>query len=140
MSYVKTVWETGDVITAAKLNNMEGGIEAALSSFIIAGSGSYTYTPTSASINAGSTASLTFRADSDTEGLISVLHEKYGMDSLDVMLPSSLALPSGLILNGWNASPSAVQLVVFNASGQNMTITDPIYLYLNILAYVGPQD
>lgn len=29
MAYVKTTWETGDVITAAKLNNMEGGIEAA---------------------------------------------------------------------------------------------------------------
>lgn len=29
MAYVKTVWETGDVITADKLNNMEGGIEAA---------------------------------------------------------------------------------------------------------------
>lgn len=29
MAYVKTVWETGDVITANKLNNMEGGIEAA---------------------------------------------------------------------------------------------------------------
>lgn len=27
MAYVKTVWETGDVITAAKLNNMEKGIE-----------------------------------------------------------------------------------------------------------------
>lgn len=29
MPYVKTTWETGDVITAGKLNNMEGGIEAA---------------------------------------------------------------------------------------------------------------
>ena len=29
MAYVKTVWETGDVITAAKLNNAENGIEAA---------------------------------------------------------------------------------------------------------------
>lgn len=28
MAYTKTVWQTGDVITAAKLNNMEGGIEA----------------------------------------------------------------------------------------------------------------
>lgn len=28
MAYVKTTWETGDVITAEKLNNMEGGIEA----------------------------------------------------------------------------------------------------------------
>ena len=27
MAYVKTVWETGDVITAEKLNNMEKGIE-----------------------------------------------------------------------------------------------------------------
>ena len=26
MSYVKTTWATGDVITAEKLNNMEGGI------------------------------------------------------------------------------------------------------------------
>lgn len=26
MAYVKTNWQTGDVITAAKLNNMEGGI------------------------------------------------------------------------------------------------------------------
>lgn len=29
MAYTKTVWETGDVITAAKLNNAEDGIEAA---------------------------------------------------------------------------------------------------------------
>ena len=29
MAYVKTIWQTGDVITAEKLNNMEGGIEAA---------------------------------------------------------------------------------------------------------------
>lgn len=29
MAYVKTTWQTGDVITAEKLNNMEGGIEAA---------------------------------------------------------------------------------------------------------------
>lgn len=28
MSYVKTVWETGDVITAAKLNNLENGVES----------------------------------------------------------------------------------------------------------------
>lgn len=28
MAYVKTVWETGDVITAEKLNNMEDGMEA----------------------------------------------------------------------------------------------------------------
>lgn len=28
MAYVKTTWQTGDVITAEKLNNMEGGIEA----------------------------------------------------------------------------------------------------------------
>ncbi|MBO5662611.1 MAG: hypothetical protein J6S12_01980 [Alphaproteobacteria bacterium] len=27
MAYTKTVWETGDIITAAKLNNMEDGIE-----------------------------------------------------------------------------------------------------------------
>lgn len=29
MAYNKTTWQTGDVITAEKLNNMEGGIEAA---------------------------------------------------------------------------------------------------------------
>lgn len=29
MSYNKTTWETGDIITAAKLNNMENGIAAA---------------------------------------------------------------------------------------------------------------
>lgn len=29
MAYTKTVWKTGDVITAAKLNNAEDGIEAA---------------------------------------------------------------------------------------------------------------
>lgn len=28
MAYVKTIWETGDVITAAKLNNAEDGIAA----------------------------------------------------------------------------------------------------------------
>lgn len=37
MSYVKTTWATGDVITAEKLNNMEGGISAndsALSKYV----------------------------------------------------------------------------------------------------------
>lgn len=34
MAYVKTVWQTGDVITAAKLNNAEAGIEAVSSHFI----------------------------------------------------------------------------------------------------------
>lgn len=29
MSYTKTTWETGDVITAEKLNKMEDGIESA---------------------------------------------------------------------------------------------------------------
>lgn len=29
MGYTKTTWETGDIITAAKLNNMENGIEGA---------------------------------------------------------------------------------------------------------------
>ena len=29
MSYIKTTWETGDVITAEKLNKMEDGIESA---------------------------------------------------------------------------------------------------------------
>lgn len=28
MAYVKTTWQTGDVITAEKLNHAEGGIEA----------------------------------------------------------------------------------------------------------------
>lgn len=28
MSYTKTTWSNGDVISAAKLNNAEGGIEA----------------------------------------------------------------------------------------------------------------
>lgn len=29
MSYTKTTWQTGDVITAEKLNKMEDGIESA---------------------------------------------------------------------------------------------------------------
>lgn len=29
MSYEKNIWQAGDVITAAKLNNIEDGIEAA---------------------------------------------------------------------------------------------------------------
>lgn len=32
--YVKTVWQTGDVITAEKLNNIEGGIENAYPFYI----------------------------------------------------------------------------------------------------------
>lgn len=28
MSYIKTTWETGDVITAEKLNNIENELEA----------------------------------------------------------------------------------------------------------------
>ena len=35
MSYTPTNWQTGDTVTAEKLNNMESGIEAAKSSFII---------------------------------------------------------------------------------------------------------
>ena len=31
MSYTKTTWETGDTITAEKLNNIEDGVEAASS-------------------------------------------------------------------------------------------------------------
>lgn len=34
MAYVKTTWQTGDVITAEKLNHAEGGIEAAEPVFI----------------------------------------------------------------------------------------------------------
>ena len=29
MSYVKTTWETGDVITAEKMNKIEDGVESA---------------------------------------------------------------------------------------------------------------
>lgn len=35
MSYTKNTWTNGDVITAAKLNNIEGGIDAAANRFII---------------------------------------------------------------------------------------------------------
>lgn len=34
MSYTKTTWETGDVITAQKLNNMETGIESGNSNIL----------------------------------------------------------------------------------------------------------
>ena len=40
MSYTPTNWQTGDTITAEKLNNMEGGIENAINPFIV------TLTPT----------------------------------------------------------------------------------------------
>lgn len=40
MSYTPTNWQTGDTITAEKLNNMEGGIENANEPFVI------TFTPT----------------------------------------------------------------------------------------------
>jgi hypothetical protein len=40
MSYTPTEWQTGDTITAEKLNNMEQGIENASKSFIV------TLTPT----------------------------------------------------------------------------------------------
>ena len=65
MSYTKTTWQTGDTITAEKLNNIEGGIKAnetAISQidagggdFIIAvteSGGSYTADKTIAEINA----------------------------------------------------------------------------------------
>lgn len=35
MSYTPTQWQTGDTITAEKLNNMEGGIENANEPFIV---------------------------------------------------------------------------------------------------------
>lgn len=41
MSYTPTTWQTGDTITAEKLNNMESGIENANEPFIV------TCTPTS---------------------------------------------------------------------------------------------
>ena len=40
MSYTPTNWQTGDTITAEKLNNMEGGIDNAINPFIV------TLTPT----------------------------------------------------------------------------------------------
>lgn len=42
MSYTPTTWQTGDTITAEKLNNMESGIENANEPFIV------TLTPTAA--------------------------------------------------------------------------------------------
>lgn len=35
MSYSPTTWQTGDTVTAAKLNNMETGIDAAVNPFIV---------------------------------------------------------------------------------------------------------
>ena len=35
MSYTPTTWQTGDTITAEKLNNMESGIEKAVNPFIV---------------------------------------------------------------------------------------------------------
>ena len=35
MSYTPTTWTSGDVITAEKLNNLEGGVEAAGSALLI---------------------------------------------------------------------------------------------------------
>jgi microcystin-dependent protein len=48
MSYVKTVWDTGDTITAAKLNNLEEGVElfTVPSGGIIMWSGSIASIPT----------------------------------------------------------------------------------------------
>lgn len=51
MSYVKTVWETGDVITAEKLNNLEDGVA-----------------------NAGSVLKLTFTEDPNNEGVFVCNH------------------------------------------------------------------
>lgn len=34
MAYVKTTWQTGDVITAEKLNNIEDGVEANADAFV----------------------------------------------------------------------------------------------------------
>lgn len=41
MSYTKTAWNNGDVITAEKLNNLEGGVERLALSNIYAVPGSY---------------------------------------------------------------------------------------------------
>lgn len=41
MAYTPTAWETGDVVTAAKLNKIEGGVDTANNPFIV------TLTPTS---------------------------------------------------------------------------------------------
>ena len=35
MSYSKNTWQSGDVVTSAKLNNIEGGIESASSAVIV---------------------------------------------------------------------------------------------------------
>ena len=40
MAYTPTAWETGDVVTAAKLNKIEGGVDTASNPFIV------TLTPT----------------------------------------------------------------------------------------------
>ena len=35
MSYTKKTWSSGDTVTSAALNNMEGGIDAAANPFIV---------------------------------------------------------------------------------------------------------
>lgn len=46
MAYVKTTWATGDVVTAAKLNNMENGIAANDTAKAPLASPTFTGTPT----------------------------------------------------------------------------------------------
>lgn len=64
MAYVKTTWQTGDVITAEKLNKMEDGIEAGQGFFIsgtwseVSGEHWYTFDKTFTEIKAAMDAGI----------------------------------------------------------------------------------
>lgn len=78
MSYVKTVWETGDVITAEKLNNLEAGVESANSEKIIGttntttGETSLTWNEIKAAIIAGKTVMMIFDDSEETGQLLQI--------------------------------------------------------------------
>lgn len=85
MAYVKNVWATGDVVTAAKLNNMEDGIEAAA------------VLPTVSEVNAGEVLGVTIGGNWSNTTLIKVVPIETGTPNY---LNLTYATASNLLNNG----------------------------------------
>lgn len=72
MAYSKTNWQTGDIITAAKLNNLEDGVstlaDAEINTVTIEVSPGHSATPTGTGSIASGTLSLTFTGPQGEQG------------------------------------------------------------------------